>query len=166
MCVPMRVRLIILTVVFASAAAVASAQSGAIAGQVTDTTGAVLPGVTVEASSPALISGMRSVVTDGGGRYSIEQLVPGTYAVKFTLAGFSTLVREGIEGQEPHRGPHSAVAEQLGGGQRSGRGYTGAAKIEELHKRGKLIRITAAGLKESHPHDIQMTIEAPNYHSR
>src|SRR4029453_13088805 len=75
----------------------ALAQSGAIAGQITDATGAVLPGVTVEATSPALISGSRTVVSDGQGRYSIEQLVPGTYKVIFSLTGFSTLVREGIE---------------------------------------------------------------------
>jgi len=76
------------------------------------------------------------------------------------------LVPEGVEGQVPFRGPLSAVAHQLVGGLRSGMGFAGAATIAELHKRGKLIRITAAGLKESHPHDVQMTIEAPNYSSR
>ncbi len=76
------------------------------------------------------------------------------------------LVPEGIEGQVPYRGSLSAVAHQLVGGLRSGMGYAGAPTIEELHKRGKLVRITAAGLKESHPHDIQMTIEAPNYSPR
>lgn len=45
-------------------------------------------------------------------------------------------------------------------------GYTGATTIPEMHERGRLVRITAAGLKESHPHDIQMTAEAPNYHTR
>ena len=74
----------------------ASAQS-AIAGQVTDTTGAVLPGVTVEAASPALIEGARVGVTDGQGRYDIEALRPGTYKVTFTMPGFSTMVRDGIE---------------------------------------------------------------------
>src|SRR5207245_703336 len=73
------------------------AQSSAIAGQVTDTSGAVLPGVSVEASSPSLIGGSRTMVTDGQGRYTIEQLVPGTYKVTFTLAGFSTVNREGVE---------------------------------------------------------------------
>jgi IMP dehydrogenase len=76
------------------------------------------------------------------------------------------LVPEGIEGQVPYRGPLSAVAHQLVGGLRAAMGYVGAATIPDLHERGQLIRITAAGLKESHPHDIQMTIEAPNYHSR
>jgi IMP dehydrogenase len=76
------------------------------------------------------------------------------------------LVPEGVEGQVPYRGPLGAVAHQLIGGLRAGMGFTGAGTITALHERGRLIRITAAGLKESHPHDIQMTIEAPNYHSR
>jgi IMP dehydrogenase len=76
------------------------------------------------------------------------------------------LVPEGIEGQVPFRGPLSAVAHQLVGGLRAAMGYVGAATMADLHERGRLVRITAAGLKESHPHDIQMTMEAPNYHSR
>ncbi|MEV8511190.1 IMP dehydrogenase [Dactylosporangium sp. NPDC051484] len=76
------------------------------------------------------------------------------------------LVPEGIEGQVPYRGPLAAVAHQLIGGLRSGMGFVGAPTVPEMHERGRLIRITAAGLKESHPHDIQMTVEAPNYHSR
>jgi IMP dehydrogenase len=76
------------------------------------------------------------------------------------------LVPEGVEGQVPYRGPLSRVAQQLIGGVRLAMGYVGAETIDEMHRRGKLIRITAAGLKESHPHDIQMTVEAPNYHTR
>ena len=78
---------------------VASAQQSpsGIAGVVRDTSGAVLPGVTVEASSPALIEKVRTVVTDGEGRYNIVNLRPGLYAVSFTLAGFSSVRREGIE---------------------------------------------------------------------
>jgi hypothetical protein len=68
-----------------------------IAGLVKDTSGAVLPGVTVEASSPALIEKTRTVVTDGTGQYKVEQLRPGLYAVTFTLSGFSTVKRDGIE---------------------------------------------------------------------
>ena len=68
-----------------------------IAGLVTDTTGAVLPGVTVEASSPALIEKVRTATTDGEGRYTIANIRPGLYAVAFTLAGFSTVKRDGIE---------------------------------------------------------------------
>ena len=74
-----------------------SAQTGSIAGSVADSTGGVLPGVTVEATSPALIEGVRTTITDGAGLYEIEALRPGTYAVTFTLPGFSTFVREGIE---------------------------------------------------------------------
>jgi IMP dehydrogenase len=76
------------------------------------------------------------------------------------------LVPEGVEGQVPYRGPLSRVAHQLVGGLRAAMGYAGAESIPDLQRRGQLIRITAAGLKESHPHDIQMTVEAPNYHSR
>src|SRR5438045_6358169 len=68
-----------------------------IAGVVKDTSGAVLPGVTVEASSPALIEKTRSVVTDGTGQYKIVDLRPGAYTVTFTLPGFSTVRREDIE---------------------------------------------------------------------
>nr|WP_296065525.1 IMP dehydrogenase [uncultured Actinoplanes sp.] len=76
------------------------------------------------------------------------------------------LVPEGVEGQVPYRGPLSRVVAQLVGGVRLAMGYAGAETIPDLQERGQLIRITAAGLKESHPHDIQMTVEAPNYHSR
>lgn len=76
------------------------------------------------------------------------------------------LIPEGIEGQVPYRGPLASVAHQLVGGLRQAQFYVGAASIEEMQRRGQLIRITAAGLKESHPHDIQMTVEAPNYHVR
>jgi hypothetical protein len=77
---------------------VASAQSGSsIAGVVRDTSGAVLPGVTVEAASPALIEKVRTAVTDGAGQYKIVNLVPGDYSVSFTLPGFNTVKREGLE---------------------------------------------------------------------
>jgi IMP dehydrogenase len=74
------------------------------------------------------------------------------------------LVPEGIEGQVPYRGPLSAVLHQLVGGLRQTMGYVGAATVAEMESKGRFVRITAAGLKESHPHDIQMTVEAPNYH--
>ena len=75
----------------------AAQQASSIAGVVRDGTGAVLPGVTVEASSPALIERVRSAVTDGQGRYEVVDLRPGMYDVTFTLVGFSTVVREGVE---------------------------------------------------------------------
>src|SRR6266480_4835029 len=70
---------------------------GSITGVIKDPSGAVLPGVTVEAASPALIEKVRSVVSDGTGQYRIQDLRPGTYTVTFTLPGFSTVKREGIE---------------------------------------------------------------------
>lgn len=75
-------------------------------------------------------------------------------------------VPEGVEGQVPYRGPLSAVAYQLVGGLRQSMFYVGAKTVPELQAKGKFVRITAAGLKESHPHDIQMTVEAPNYSRR
>ena len=74
----------------------ASAQA-TISGVVRDASGAVLPGVTVEAASPALIEKVRTAVTDGTGQYPIENLRPGLYTVTFTLPGFSVVKREGIE---------------------------------------------------------------------
>ena len=75
----------------------AQAATGSIAGVVRDASGAVLPGVTVEAASPALIEKVRTVVTDAAGAYRIVELRPGTYTVTFTLPGFSTVRREGVE---------------------------------------------------------------------
>jgi IMP dehydrogenase len=75
------------------------------------------------------------------------------------------LVPEGIEGQVPYRGPLAAVADQLVGGLRASMGYCGTRTIEQL-KDARFIQITMAGLKESHPHDVQMTVEAPNYSGR
>ena len=81
------------SVAFASAA---FAQAS-ITGVVRDPSGAILPGVTVEASSPALIEKVRVVTTNGGGQYRIVDLRPGTYSVSYALPGFSTVRREGIE---------------------------------------------------------------------
>jgi IMP dehydrogenase len=76
------------------------------------------------------------------------------------------LVPEGVEGQVPFRGPVGAVVHQLIGGLRAAMGYAGTGTVAELKERGRFVQITAAGLQESHPHDIQVTAEAPNYHSR
>jgi IMP dehydrogenase/GMP reductase len=72
------------------------------------------------------------------------------------------LVPEGIEGRVPYKGPLAAILHQLVGGLRQAMGYCGAATIEEM-KRAQFVRITAAGLRESHPHDVTITKEAPNY---
>jgi IMP dehydrogenase len=79
------------------------------------------------------------------------------------VASDDKIVPEGIEGQVPYRGPLSAVAHQLVGGLHQSMFYVGARTVPELQDKGRFVRITAAGLKESHPHDIQMTVEAPNY---
>jgi IMP dehydrogenase len=76
------------------------------------------------------------------------------------------LVPEGVVARVPHRGPVGEIIYQLIGGLRAAMGYSGASTIAELHRKGSFVRITAAGLRESHPHDIQMTIEAPNYSGR
>ena len=72
-------------------------------------------------------------------------------------------VPEGVEGRVPYKGPLADTIFQMVGGLRSGMGYTGCATIQELHDKAQFVRITNAGLKESHPHDIQITKEAPNY---
>ncbi|MEZ2370516.1 IMP dehydrogenase [Arthrobacter sp. RCC_34] len=82
------------------------------------------------------------------------------------VSGDDKLIPEGIEGRVAYRGPLSSVAYQLVGGLRQTMFYVGSPNIAELKARGKFVRITPAGLKESHPHDIQMTVEAPNYTSR
>jgi IMP dehydrogenase len=76
------------------------------------------------------------------------------------------LVPEGVEGRVPFKGPLSDTIFQMIGGLKSGMGYCGAATLEELRKRAKFIRVTGAGLVESHPHDIYITKEAPNYTGR
>lgn len=76
------------------------------------------------------------------------------------------LVPEGIEGQVPYRGQLAAVAHQLVGGLRASMGYVGAGDVPSLRAHGRFVRITSAGLKESHPHDVHMIVEAPNYHGR
>ena len=73
------------------------------------------------------------------------------------------LVPEGIEGRVPYKGPVADVLYQMVGGLRSGMGYVGSANIEDLRTRTEFMRITTAGLRESHPHDVTITREAPNY---
>src|SRR5262249_35851059 len=93
-----RLQLLILLVSLVCVPTLAHAQAGAaLTGVVTDSTGAVLPGVTVEARSPVLIEQVRTAVTDETGRYRIVDLRPGTYNVTFALPGFASVVRQGIE---------------------------------------------------------------------
>ena len=73
------------------------------------------------------------------------------------------LVPEGIEGKVAYKGPASGIIHQLVGGLKSGMGYLGAKNIDELQSRAKFVQISAAGLRESHVHDVSITKEAPNY---
>lgn len=82
---------------------------------------------------------------------------------RYFQTGSKKLVPEGVEGRVPYKGPLSDTIFQMIGGLRSGMGYCGTRTIADLKKNGKFIRITGAGLKESHPHDIYITKEAPNY---
>ena len=103
------------------------------------------------------LGAMQSRGKAGGRSYSRDR-----YAQDDVLSD-DKLVPEGVEGQVPYRGPLSAVAHQLVGGLRASMGYAGAPSIAALKEHGRLIRITPAGLRESHPHDVQMVVEAPNY---
>ena len=78
-------------------------------------------------------------------------------------AGAEKLVPEGIEGRVPYKGALAAIIHQLMGGLRSSMGYTGSATIEEMRTKPEFVRITGAGMAESHVHDVQITKEAPNY---
>ncbi len=91
-----RLVLLVLAVVACPNVALTQTTTGSIAGEVKDASGGVLPGVTVEASSPALIEKVRTAVTDGAGQYKIVDLRPGEYTVTFSLAGFSTAKRQGV----------------------------------------------------------------------
>ena len=82
------------------------------------------------------------------------------------VTGDDKIVPEGIEGQVPYSGSLAAVVYQLVGGLHQSMFYVGARTIDALKERGRFVRITSAGLKESHPHDVRMTVEAPNYAGR
>ena len=82
------------------------------------------------------------------------------------VAEFSKLVPEGIEGRVPARGPLGPLVHQLIGGLRAGMGYVGAATIDDLRTNARFVRISGAGLRESHPHHVRITAEAPNYRVR
>ena len=84
--------------------------------------------------------------------------------VRDAASKMEKFVPEGIEGRVPYRGPLEAMVFQLVGGLRSGMGYLGSGSIAELQEKAKFVRISGAGLRESHVHDVIITREAPNYH--
>ncbi len=143
-----------------------------VAGADTVMLGSLLAGCSESPGDLILISGKQYKAYRGMGSLGAMQSRDGTksyskdrYSQEDVLSD-DQLVPQGIEGQVPYRGPLAAVAHQLVGGLRASMGFAGTATIDALQRTGKLIRITSAGLKESHPHDVQITMEAPNYSSR
>ena len=98
------------------------------------------------------------------GMGSIEAMKQGS-SDRYAQMDESMLVPEGVEGRVPHRGPMSSTVVQLVGGVRSGMGYCGAADLAQLRQKAHFMRVTAAGWREGHPHDVWITKEAPNYSS-
>ncbi|GAC1693568.1 MAG: IMP dehydrogenase [Gemmatimonadaceae bacterium] len=125
--------------------------------------GSMLAGTEESPGEAFLAEGRRFKMVRGMGSMSAMQ--DGSADRYFQEGEMSSkkLVPEGIEGRVPYRGPVGDVLFQMVGGLRSGMGYVGCATVDELRTRAEFVRITAAGLRESHPHDVQITREAPNY---
>ena len=124
--------------------------------------GSLLAGCEESPGEEELFQGRRFKSYRGMG--SMAAMAKGS-ADRYFQTGTKKLVPEGVEGRVPFKGMMGDTVFQLMGGLRSGMGYCGAATIEDLKKNGKFVKITGAGLKESHPHDIHITKEAPNYTS-
>jgi IMP dehydrogenase len=143
-----------------------------VAGADTVMIGSLLAGCEESPGELVFINGKQFKSYRGMGSLGAQQTRSGTRSFskdryfQNDVATDEQFVPEGVEGQVPYRGPLAAVAHQLVGGLRQSMFYCGAATITELKERGRFVRITPAGLKESHPHDIQMTVEAPNYGTR
>jgi Fe-S cluster assembly ATPase SufC len=90
----------------------------------------------------------------------------GKTTTMYAVLGEAKYVPEGVEGAVPYKGKLEGVIFQLVGGLRSGMGYVGAANIDELRKNSRFIRMTGEGLRESHPHDVTIITEVPNYPTR
>src|SRR5262245_12864884 len=134
---------LVLATILMFAPAVARAQSG-IAGVVKDTSGAILPGVTVEAASPALIEGVRTAVTDGNGQYKIVDLRPGLYSVTFSVTGFTTVKREGI--QLPASFTATVNAELAVGSVQETITVAGASPVVDVQSATQQLTLTRSGL--------------------
>lgn len=126
--------------------------------------GSLLAGTEESPGESFLLEGRRFKTVRGMG--SLSAMAEGSADRYFQEGEVGTrkLVPEGIEGRVPYKGPASDVLYQLVGGLRSGMGYCGAGDIRTLQTRPRFVRITAGGLRESHPHDVAITREAPNYH--
>ena len=124
--------------------------------------GSMFAGCEESPGAEELYQGRRFKVYRGMG--SISAMEQGSKD-RYFQQGNKKLVPEGVEGRVPYKGALADTVYQLMGGLRSGMGYCGAATVEELRQNGEFVRITGAGLRESHPHDINITKEAPNYSS-
>jgi IMP dehydrogenase len=125
--------------------------------------GSMLAGTEESPGESLLMEGRRFKMIRGMG--SLSAMQDGSADRYFQEGELSPkkLVPEGIEGRVPYKGPVTDVLFQMVGGLRSGMGYVGCATIEALRTESQFVRITAAGLRESHPHDVTITREAPNY---
>jgi IMP dehydrogenase len=126
--------------------------------------GGLLAGVAESPGQTVLYQGRTFKAYRGMG--SLGAMVDGSserYRQKSTGRGSDKLVPEGVEGRVPFKGPLSVFVYQLVGGLRAGMGYCGTRTIEELRTESRFIQVTAASVRESHPHDIVITQEAPNY---
>jgi IMP dehydrogenase len=125
--------------------------------------GSMLAGTEESPGESFLLEGRRYKMIRGMGRMSAMQ--DGSAVRYFQEGELSSkkLVPEGIEGRVPYKGPVADVLYQMVGGLRSGMGYVGCATIEELRANTQFVRVSSAGLRESHPHDVTITREAPNY---
>ena len=124
--------------------------------------GSMLAGTEESPGEAFLLEGRRFKLIRGMGSLSaMEEGSADRYFQESTES--RKLVPEGIEGRVPYKGPVADTLYQLLGGLRSGMGYCGVSTVEELQDDADLVRITAGGLRESHPHDVVITREAPNY---
>jgi IMP dehydrogenase len=133
------------------------------AGASTVMMGSMLAGTEESPGESLLFEGRRFKIIRGMG--SLAAMQDGSADRYFQEGEMSArkMVPEGIEGRVPYKGPVADVLFQMVGGLRSGMGYVGCSSIEELRRDAEFVRITAAGLRESHPHDVTITREAPNY---
>jgi len=125
--------------------------------------GSLFAGAKESPGESVLLEGRRYIIYRGMGSLgAMKQGSKDRYS-QGNIEEESKLVPEGIEGRVPYKGPIQDIAYQLIGGLKAGMGYVGASNLDEFRKKAKFIRITSAGLRESHPHDIKITKEAPNY---
>jgi len=125
--------------------------------------GSMLAGTEESPGESFLLEGRRFKTVRGMGSLSAMQDGSADRYFQEGEVSVGKMVPEGIEGRVPYRGPVSDVVYQVVGGIRSGMGYCGCVRLEELRSDTEMVQVTSAGLRESHPHDVVITREAPNY---